>query len=36
VLQQVVEKYPKAPAAKSARESLRSLTAEERKKPAKR
>jgi TolA-binding protein len=36
VLQQVVEKYPKAPASKNARESLRSLTAEERKKPAKR
>ncbi|HSM93011.1 MAG TPA: tetratricopeptide repeat protein [Anaeromyxobacteraceae bacterium] len=35
VLQQVVEKYPKAPAARNARESLRSLAAEG-KKPGKR
>lgn len=36
VLQQVVEKYPKTPAAKKARESLNAIHAEERRKPAKR
>ncbi|MGB8930982.1 MAG: tetratricopeptide repeat protein [Anaeromyxobacteraceae bacterium] len=36
VLHQVLEKYPKAPAAKRARESLNGLSAEERKKPTKR
>ena len=36
VLQQVLDRYPKAPAARNARESLRSLTTEERKRPAKR
>lgn len=36
VLQQLLEKYPKAAVAKRARESLNALTSEERKKPAKR
>jgi TolA-binding protein len=36
ILQQVLDKYPKAPAAKRARESLAALGADERKKPAKR
>jgi TolA-binding protein len=36
ILQQVLDKYPKAPAARRARESLNALTADERKKPAKR
>lgn len=36
VLQQVVEKHPKSAAARHARESLAALTADERKKPAKR
>jgi TolA-binding protein len=36
VLQQVLEKYAKAPAAKRAREALKALEAEERRKPARR
>lgn len=36
ILQQVLDKYPKAPAARRAREALNSLTADERKKPARR
>jgi TolA-binding protein len=36
MLNQVVEKYPKAPAAKRAKESLNAIAADERKKPARR